>query len=434
MTSPRTHTAPATPDAALTNPLTHHVAAQHPSRIAGADGMRALAALGVMFSHIFQRLAMDQEGWLLTFQGIMMNGAYGVIIFFILSGMLLSLPFWRAYLDGAPRPSLRHYVRRRAARIVPGFYASLLVSFAVSFLLFDEVRSPVLRLVSGLTFTSGFHWLTFFPAESNGPLWSISLEVVSYVLMPVAMLGMYALGRRRSRADAVADSAGRRGFRFGVGYWVVLWVVVLVVNQILITHITVSNEGKGWQFGNVGGAKEWVPFYSPWSFFAHFAVGVMVAGVIVWWQRRGGRRLWRFDLIAAAGLLGIAALVWITRFPVEPNFRDSFQHLPFLFPWLTLAAGVALVGLAYSRLLGRLMDNRFFRYTAQVSFGIYIWHYLILHLMSYLTHGEFEYGGVDNPVRFAWIAGATVVLAYTVATLSWTWIERPVLMSRWARR
>ncbi len=395
-------------------------AAQHPSRIAGADGMRALAALGVMLSHIFQRLAMEQEGWLNTTQGIMLNGAYGVTIFFILSGMLLSLPFWRAYLTGAPRPSLRHYARRRAARIVPGFYVSLVVSFGVGFLIFDEVRSPLLRLFAGLTFTSGFHWLTFFPTEANGPLWSISLEVVSYLLMPLAMLALFALGRR--------------GFRFGAWFWVGVFALVIAVNQVIITTITLSDDGKGWQYGNVGGAKEWVPFYNPWSFFAHFTVGVIVAGVIVWWQLRGGRRLWRFDVIALAGLAGLAGLVWLARFPLEPNFRHSFQSLAYLFPALTLVVGVALVGMAYSRLVGRLMDNRFFRYTATVSFGIYIWHYLILHLVSYLTKGEFEYSGVHNPARFAWMAMVVIVLSYTVATLSWKFIEKPVLNSAWARR
>jgi peptidoglycan/LPS O-acetylase OafA/YrhL len=98
------------------------------------------------------------------------------------------------------------------------------------------------------------------------------------------------------------------------------------------------------------------------------------------------------------------------------------------------AAGVALVGMAHSRVVGRLFDNRFFRYTATVSFGIYIWHYLLLHLMVYLTNGEFVYGNVHDPVRFAWLSATVLVLAYAVATLSWRFIEKPVLTSKWATR
>ncbi|MES1171441.1 MAG: acyltransferase family protein, partial [Actinomycetota bacterium] len=97
-------------------------------RIAGADGLRAAAALGVVFSHLFQRLSMGDHGdVILGIQSIAMKGAYGVSIFFVLSGTLLSYPFWTAYLSGEKLPSLRRYAKRRAARIVPGFYVALTV-------------------------------------------------------------------------------------------------------------------------------------------------------------------------------------------------------------------------------------------------------------------------------------------------------------------
>jgi peptidoglycan/LPS O-acetylase OafA/YrhL len=395
---------------------------QHPSRLSGADGLRALAALGVVFSHLFQRLGMeDQSPVLAAIQGIMMKGAYGVSIFFVLSGMLLSLPFWKAYLDGSPRPSIGHYARRRFARIAPGYWASLLVSFVVGFLIFTDIQAPVLRLLSGATFTSGFHYLTFFPTESNGPLWSISLEVFSYVLMPLVMIAMFALGRR--------------GYRFSVWFWVGVFALVIAVNQVVITVFQTDAVGKGWQYGIVGGAKEWMPYYNPVGFFGHFTIGIIAAGVIAWWQVRGGRRLWRFDVIGVAGLAGIAALVLLTMFPLEPRYMENpFQSQPFLFPVLAAFAAMALVGMSHSRLVGRLLDNRFFRYTATVSFGLYIWHYLLLHLMVDLTDGEFVYGGVQNPARFAWMSVTVLVLAYAVATVSWKFLEKPVLKSKWANK
>ena len=140
-------------------------------RLTGADGLRAFAALWVVFSHLFQRLDLPaQDPWLQDVQVMMMKGAYGVSIFFVLSGMLLSYPFWTAYLTGQGYPRLGHYVRRRVARIVPGFYASLIVSFVVGLALFPDAPYQLRRLISGLTFTSGFHYVTFFPVESNGPL------------------------------------------------------------------------------------------------------------------------------------------------------------------------------------------------------------------------------------------------------------------------
>lgn len=384
--------------------------------------MRAAAALWVVLYHLYQRLDLpSQAPWVQQVQLVVMKGAFGVSIFFVLSGMLLSIPFWRAYLTGAPPPRLGHYVRRRAARIVPGFYASLAVSFAVSLVLFPQAQHQLLRLVSGATFTSAFHWVTFFPVEANGPLWSIGFEVVSYALMPVAMWGLFRI-RRRSGAIAA-------------GYWVSVLGLLTAVNQWIVTTLVPSDVGRGWQYGNLGGAKEWMPSYNPVGFFGHFAIGILAAGLIVSWQvRRGGRRDWPFDALAAGALLAAVALVWLVRNPPEPIYRENFQGQPYLFPAFAGLVGLALVGLAHSRVLGRLVDNRVARFTATVSFGIYIWHYLVLHLFSRLTGGGLEYFGVQDPLRHLALSAGVLAVTYAVASASWFWLERPALRSRWATR
>jgi peptidoglycan/LPS O-acetylase OafA/YrhL len=95
---------------------------------------------------------------------------------------------------------------------------------------------------------------------------------------------------------------------------------------------------------------------------------------------------------------------------------------------------ITLVGLAHSRLLGRIIDNPFARYTATVSFGLYVWHYLVLYLFSYITGGKFEYYGIRSWPQHLAISGAVLVVSYVIATFSWRWLEQPVLRSRWASR
>ena len=389
-------------------------------RVAGADGLRAFAALWVVASHLFQRLLLPaQEPWLQDVQLLALKGPFGVSIFFVLSGTLLSLPFWNAYLTGAARPGLRHYVRRRVARIVPGFYLSLLVSFAVGLWLVPDAEYRIQRLLAGLTFTSGFHWVTLFPVPLNGPLWSIGFEVVSYVLMPLAMVGLFAWRGR---------SSGR-----AVGYWLAVLGVVLAVNQWIITALVPSDEGRGWQFGDLGGAKEWMPAYNPVGFFAHFCLGIAAAGAIAWWRvRRDGRPHWGFDGVAALALGAGAVVVWCNREPVEPQNAGNVQGQPYLWPVVAGLAALALVGLAHSRVLGRLVDNRPARYVARISFGIYVWHYLIIECLARATDGELVYFGVADPGRHLVLSGVVVGLTFVVASASWRWLERPVLESRWA--
>lgn len=390
----------------------------------------------------------DQADWYQTVQALFMKGAFGVSTFFVLSGMLLSYPYWKAYLAGEPMPRIEHFVRRRAARIVPAYYASLLVSFVLTFVIVPDAGYKVWRLIAGLTFTSDFHYVTFFPSEVNGPLWSISFEVFSYVLLALMMAALFWwIGRGAAARGAKAARAPRKGTPLrGLTYWAVVFAAVNVLNGVLVATVRLSDKGKGWQFGDIGGAKESMPGYNPLGFFGHFLLGILAAWAIGSWRARQGRSRggarepaevltrWWWDAVTVAGFAGAGALLWSARSPVEPNNLTGFQDQPYLFPVFALAVAITLVGLAHSRLLGRIVDNPFARYTATVSFGLYVWHYLVLYLFSYITDGRFEYYGIRSWPQHLAISGAVLVVSYVIATFSWRWLEQPVLRSAWANR
>jgi peptidoglycan/LPS O-acetylase OafA/YrhL len=422
---------------------------RHSDRILGADGIRAMAALAVIFSHLYQRLNMPmQADWYQQVQLVFLKGAFGVSTFFVLSGMLLSYPYWKAYLAGRPMPQLGHFVRRRAARIVPAYYASLIVSFALTFAIAPDAAHKVWRLVAGLTFTSDFHYVTFFPSAINGPLWSISFEVFSYVLLALMMAALFWwVGRKAAgRGDKGAEAPRMGSPLRGLAYWLVAFVAVNVLNGALVATVKLSDEGKGWQFGDIGGAKEWMPGYNPLGLFAHFLLGILAAWAIASWRARQGgargknagpaatRTRWWWDAVAAGGFAAAGALVWTARMPAEPSNLTGFQQQQYLFPLFALAVAITLVGLAHSRLLGRIVDNPFARYTATVSFGLYVWHYLVLYLLSYITNGRFEYFGIDSWPQHLAISGVVLVISYAIATLSWRRLEQPALRSAWANK
>src|SRR6201999_4672594 len=91
-------------------------------RFDALDGLRGLAALGVLVLHVWMFSYGDQHRppkGLLDFT--LGELRLGVQLFFVLSGFLIFRPFVAAALDGAQRmPSLRRYAIRRAARILPG--------------------------------------------------------------------------------------------------------------------------------------------------------------------------------------------------------------------------------------------------------------------------------------------------------------------------
>ena len=128
----------------------------------------------------------------------MQDLAYGVILFFTLSGFLLYRPFAAAILRGDPLPSLRRYLLNRALRILPAYWVILFFSAMVlgSVLFWDSsgnlANGRLLDL--GLIPRAAFFLQDYFPSTlllGIGPAWSLAVEVVFYCALP--MLALLAL-------------------------------------------------------------------------------------------------------------------------------------------------------------------------------------------------------------------------------------------------
>ena len=383
------------------------------TRLAGADFVRALACLMVVAHHVAQRVAPDvlpPAGTWAVFSITM--GAFGVSAFFVLSGYLLSRPFWLALDAGERMPSLRIYAIRRGARILPGLWLALTVTFLLSFTVlrfpFDGIL--VLRYLSGLFLVSGFHWLTWFPVEFNGPLWSIGAEIISYAALPICLMLLFRLPVRGWPARLA---------------WLAVIAAIVGLQFLALRYLQPDAFGRGWEHGTVGGAKFWWPNYSPFGFFAIFAVGALAAGVQVQVARlRSG---W-FDLLTLAGLaIAIGTMVWL--YPVADGF--GLANVPYGFPFFPIGVALILIATPSSVALFRITEIAPVAYIARVSFGVYVWHYLLMEIVRVLWQPRYIYWGMTNVSAWAWISLGVVALSFLVATLSYALLEKPVI--RWAR-
>lgn len=386
------------------------------SRIAGADGVRAIACLMVMLHHAFQRLSVEQVvPNVVELDKFFWNFQVGVAVFFVLSGFLLSEPFWRAWAEGREQPSLKTFAVRRWARIAPAYWLNIVIVFGLSLWLVPDVPDRLIRFVAGLTFTSSLTWQTFFPDAINGPLWSIGYEVFSYAMLGVAAVLWFKLPIRRSVLT-------------GIAYWILVFAVVIVVHQLLLWFTVPDAEGRGWQFGQYGGAKSWWPNYNPVGFFAIFLIGILSAGCSVglgqllnrWYAWR-----WPIDLAALAALYLAFRLLWETR--ALPAFEFSTPSMPYYFPVFPVLVGAVLVFAPHSGFVGRWLDNKTFRFIATISFGLYIWHYALLEIARLTLWPDFgTYGVVDATDWFFKVVGVYFV-AFVLATLSWYLFEKPIV-------
>ena len=176
-----------------------------PGRLAGLDGLRALAIVAVLVFHL-------DPSWL-------PGGFLGVDVFFVVSGFLITtlLVRERATTGAIDLPG---FWARRARRLLP----ALLLCVSPRCCSRGSARATcscgVERQVAGaFTFTS--NWLEiaagsdYFAATSPQllmNLWSLAVEEQFYLLWPLAVLGLLAVTRRARdpcRGGARARGAAR---------------------------------------------------------------------------------------------------------------------------------------------------------------------------------------------------------------------------------
>ncbi len=381
------------------------------NRQTGLDFLRVAACFLVIFHHFSQRLRAEDisQGGRLGY-AFFSYGSFGVAIFFVLSGYLLALPFWRAHDSANPFPSLREYTIRRASRIVPGYYVAIGATLLVSALLLGEAPSAavLLRALSGLTFLNSFHPVTFFPIDADAPLWSIGMEVISYCLLPIAMWLVFRLpGRSRI--------ASRLGF-------------ALVLCAVLELHRAVSASWPfgtipdGWKFGFVDLASHWMPGYHPLSFFLIFGLGALSASLSILVKSRS----------VIADILSVIALLAAAKIMLDVGVADGegfwgFQNIPFAFPLFPLLVATAVGALPHARYLPVLTERRPVRFLASISFGMYLFHSQAIDVAQRYVFPFFVNGQKFSEGQYFTACVSIIALVLVIASLSWFLVERPLL-------
>ena len=300
------------------------VADAPPRRLAGLDGVRGLAALFVVVNHVFLRAfpgyPVDRAPfWAAWF----IYGRFAVVVFIVLSGFSLALSparhGWR--LDGVSR-----FARRRAWRILPPYWAALVFSLAVAWLLVSPPgqgspdRSSV--IVTGLLVQN----LVGAPSP-NRAFWSIAVEAQLYVLFPLLLL----MVRRRGAILMVA-------------------AVTLVVAMVGIVGPHVSH-------------LDVFVIQSAPDMAALFAVGILAAGIV---GASGARRSWPWTWLALAAAAPVLVTIW------WQGSVWTLDHLLWVDLTLGPAVGCLLAGLATGQPapLLRLLDARPMRSLGLSSYSL----------------------------------------------------------------
>lgn len=151
-------------------------------RPAAADLLRVVAAWAVATFHIWQQswFSLGSDHW-------QRAGSIGVDLLVMLSAFCLFLPWANARQRGEPLPNCRpaDFYRRRAARLLPAYYANLLASFLIALKRHGWSRALGLDLAAHLTLTQQLFPRSYIGTLLNGVTWTLTVFALFYLVFPL---------------------------------------------------------------------------------------------------------------------------------------------------------------------------------------------------------------------------------------------------------
>jgi peptidoglycan/LPS O-acetylase OafA/YrhL len=308
-------------------------------------------------------------------------GWVGVDLFFVLSGYLITRILLQEQA-ATGRIDLLGFYRRRALRLLPA-----LALLCAAFLVYAAVIGVAwhgAREVLVVTFYVG-NWTRAFGLglpQYLGHTWSLAIEEQFYMLWPLLMIALAAGARVPSALRVVAI------------------MIVAVAGWRILLHLWGAHPDRLYNGSDTRADA--------------LLVGAALALVLALPAR-------------AARLAALARYAWLPAVVV-------IVALPALLPWdhrLMLLGGYSMLALAAAIILTaalddgpsarRLGDPRLV-WIGQRSYGLYLWHYPIM--LAARTQFQVPEGVTLTLIE---VAGA-----FLCATLSYRFIERPLLARRYA--
>jgi peptidoglycan/LPS O-acetylase OafA/YrhL len=393
--------------------------------IAALDGVRAIACLTVMGYHISlmtRDMHLWQVGWNPFLSAILLAGGAGVTLFFVLSGFLLFLPYVKALLFEQSWPSARQFYMRRALRIIPGYYFSLVL----------------IVLLAQPDYLEPQHWgdlllFVFFLMDAtqstfrqlNGPYWTLAIEWQFYLLLPLIALGIGCVARRVRPEWRLWAVIGCLLGMAGWGVFTRAWgdyftanptATFLIPRGMLnaILFITYGTSGK---------------------YLEDFAVGMLVGllylvlrspavrAAYAHWMRKSSPWLWSS---------GILLLLYMAMQHYSHDYYYVWPVLPALFQlpnWLaelgfSLGFGCCILAVLFgSARLKWLFEWAPLRWIGVISYSLYIWHLLLLSSFMHNIGPSLNILPAFLAYSLYWVWAALIVVPFSCA--GYLLIERP---------
>jgi len=379
------------------------------------DSLRAIAVLAVVTFHVTSITGDVNHRVVGNLFAVL--GDQGLILFFVISGFLLYRPFAAARAGQRERPNTWRYARRRALRIVPGYWTALTVL---------AIFPGIVGVFSGDWWRYYFFLQLYSSRTLNAGIpvaWTLCVEVSFYIALPI-----WAIAVRHRRLGG-----GSRDWLTSELIALAGLAILGATVQILASRQLVSNTVSDSLLGQcvwfaLGMALAVASVADSGAARASRAVRMVTEHSLLCW------------LGAAACLIGVAAVlhpggllnIILTLRTKQPLSR-TLGSIALTGALMTLLVSPAVFGDRAGGLPRRILRAAPLVWLGLISYGIYLWHLPIAELLG-LTRDPQHFSasglGVAANVHFATtpiLFVATLAVTAIVAAASYRWVELPFL-------
>ncbi|WP_409305547.1 acyltransferase family protein [Peribacillus sp. SCS-155] len=355
------------------------------------DSLRGLAAITVMMSHFFEifpifianTYAENTSINILKYSPvhIIYAGHEAVIFFFILSGFVLSLPFY-----SQRQPDYPVYVTKRIFRIYVPYVVSVIIAVILNLSISGNGINGLSDWINSV-WSLPVDWVTFFGhilfigsfdnAEFNPVYWSLVHEMRISLVFPLLMLCLMRYKEVRNLA-----------------VWIPLSFFGFVAT-VLLAKIGIE-----------------IDYFATFSYIIMFLLGAILAknkDILI-------KKYSSLSLISKV-LLSIISLLAYTSFWTFQNVRIiNYSIINDYF----IAAGVFIIvimSLAPGN-LSRFLLLRPVQFLGKVSYSLYLYHSLVLFSLVYLLHNKFNWISI---LSFSFVG--TII----VSSFAYYLVEKPAI-------
>jgi peptidoglycan/LPS O-acetylase OafA/YrhL len=338
------------------------------------DGMRGCAAAAVFVFHVFNTTApnpgaaMQPLSWRLILH-VATFGAFGVTMFFVLSGFLITSLL---LADRESQYFFRNFYWKRVLRIQPVYVVHLIVAW---FLIPGSTGYVLLALVFLVNFSTEFH------VPDTGPAWTLAIEEQFYLLWPQVI-------RRLSLANIYRTCMG-----------------LIVFTSLLRAGMIVMQRGN---------------LKDTWYQFDGLAIGALLA--CEWMTEGEGQTpvVRRFLRVLHSNWCLVVALVY-ELYALEGNLSHSRAAFVLTTTGYLVYRVIRYILLHPGARTFRWLRSAPLLFLGSISYSMYMYHAFFLYVFDrYLWAGPFSWR------LFLWRTLFTVATTLVACIASLYLLERPV--------